>query len=56
MAGGLLDRHAAGKEDLSRQIWGLLMFSLWQEHYKVGSSQSAAGTRQATPGELRTAN
>jgi asparagine synthase (glutamine-hydrolysing) len=41
----LLDRHTAGKEDLSRQLWGLLMFSLWHDRY--------AG--QATPGELRTA-
>ncbi len=41
----LIDRHGSRKEDLSRQIWGLLMFSLWHDRY-VG---------QATPGELRTA-
>src|SRR5215204_1958323 len=25
----LLDDHVAGREDLSRQLWGLLMFTLW---------------------------
>jgi asparagine synthase (glutamine-hydrolysing) len=25
----VLDRHVAGREDLSRQLWGLLMLSLW---------------------------
>jgi asparagine synthase (glutamine-hydrolysing) len=41
----LLDRHTAGKEDLSRQIWGLLMFSLWHDRY----------VEQATPVPARTA-
>jgi asparagine synthase (glutamine-hydrolysing) len=41
----LLDRHTSGKEDLSRQIWGLLMFSLWHDRY----------VEQATPTKLRTA-
>lgn len=27
----LLDRHIARKEDLSRQLWGLLAFTLWYE-------------------------
>jgi Asparagine synthase len=27
----LLDRHVARKEDLSRQLWGLLAFTLWYE-------------------------
>ncbi len=31
--GGLLDRHVAGEEDLSRPLWGLLSFSLWHERY-----------------------
>jgi asparagine synthase (glutamine-hydrolysing) len=31
VVGRLLDRHAARKEDLSRQIWGLLAFTLWYE-------------------------
>jgi asparagine synthase (glutamine-hydrolysing) len=27
----LLDRHVEGREDLSRQIWGLMSFSLWHD-------------------------
>ena len=27
----LIDRHVAGEEDLSRQLWGLLSFTLWHE-------------------------
>jgi len=30
---GLLDRHCAGHEDLSRQLWGLIAFSLWFDRY-----------------------
>jgi asparagine synthase (glutamine-hydrolysing) len=30
---GLLDRHERGEEDLSRQIWGLLCFTLWFDRY-----------------------
>jgi hypothetical protein len=29
----LLDRHTAGKEDLSRQLWALLVFSMWHERW-----------------------
>jgi asparagine synthase (glutamine-hydrolysing) len=29
----LLDRHVRGQEDLSRQLWGLLAFTLWHEHH-----------------------
>ena len=29
----LLDRHVAGEEDLSRQLWGLLSFTLWHERH-----------------------
>jgi asparagine synthase (glutamine-hydrolysing) len=29
----LLDIHVAGKEDLSRQLWGLLAFTLWYERH-----------------------
>ena len=29
----LLDDHIARREDLSRQLWGLLSFTLWHEHY-----------------------
>jgi asparagine synthase (glutamine-hydrolysing) len=29
----LLDTHVTGKEDLSRQLWGLLAFTLWYERH-----------------------
>ena len=29
----LIDRHVAGEEDLSRQLWGLLSFTLWHEQH-----------------------
>ena len=37
----LLDRHCAGREDLSRQLWGLLAFTLWFERYGVGAENRA---------------
>jgi asparagine synthase (glutamine-hydrolysing) len=29
----LLDEHVARKQDWSRQLWGLLAFTLWYEHH-----------------------
>jgi asparagine synthase (glutamine-hydrolysing) len=29
----LLDEHAAGREDWSRQLWGLLAFTLWHQRH-----------------------
>jgi asparagine synthase (glutamine-hydrolysing) len=29
----LIDAHVVGKEDLSRQLWGLLAFTLWHERH-----------------------
>jgi asparagine synthase (glutamine-hydrolysing) len=29
----VLERHAGGREDLSRQIWGLLTFTLWYDRW-----------------------
>ena len=29
----LLDDHVAGREDLSRQLWGVLAFTLWHERH-----------------------
>jgi asparagine synthase (glutamine-hydrolysing) len=29
----LIDRHVAGEEDFSRQLWGLLAFTLWHERH-----------------------
>ena len=35
----LLDRHVAGREDVSRQLWGLLSFTLW--HERLGATAHA---------------
>ena len=40
----VLDDHIAGRADLSRQLWGLLAFTLWHEHHV-----------ERTPGALREA-
>jgi asparagine synthase (glutamine-hydrolysing) len=32
---GLIDAHCAGREDLSRQLWGLMAFTLWFDRYAV---------------------
>jgi asparagine synthase (glutamine-hydrolysing) len=29
----LIDNHVSRREDLSRQLWGLLAFTLWHEHH-----------------------
>ena len=29
----MLDRHVSRREDLSRQLWGLLSFTLWYERH-----------------------
>ena len=36
-AGRVLDRHAAGAEDLSRQLWGLMALSLWLDRRPGGA-------------------
>jgi asparagine synthase (glutamine-hydrolysing) len=33
----LIDAHVSRREDLSRQLWGLLAFTLWFERYGVGA-------------------
>jgi asparagine synthase (glutamine-hydrolysing) len=33
----VLDRHLSGREDLSRQLWGLLSFSLWLDRVRRAS-------------------
>ena len=38
----LIDDHVAGRQDLSRQLWGLLSFTLWHERHV-----------EQTPGPLR---
>src|SRR5579884_2845537 len=37
----LLDDHLAGREDLSRQLWGLLAFTLWYERHVEGVARDA---------------
>ncbi|MGB8003099.1 MAG: asparagine synthase (glutamine-hydrolyzing) [Gaiellaceae bacterium] len=38
----LLDDHVAGREDRSRQLWGLLAFTLWHERHVERAPQLAA--------------
>jgi len=38
--GAMLDAHVAGKQDLSRQLWNLLVFSLWHDRYVNGSASA----------------
>ena len=47
---GVLDRHTSGKEDLSRQIWGLLSFTLWFDRYarEPASAGATVGRAAAT--------
>ena len=35
----VLDRHVSRREDLSRQLWGLLTFALWWERYAARPAQ-----------------
>jgi asparagine synthase (glutamine-hydrolysing) len=37
----LLDEHAAGLQDNSRQLWGLLSLTLWYEHHVEGIRRDA---------------
>jgi asparagine synthase (glutamine-hydrolysing) len=32
----VIDRHVSGAEDVSRQLWGLLSFTLWHERHVEG--------------------
>ena len=42
----MLDDHVAGREDLSRQLWGLLAFTLWYERHVEGIRRDAARGRR----------
>jgi asparagine synthase (glutamine-hydrolysing) len=44
---GVLDRHVAGREDLSRQIWGLLAFTLWFDRYAREPASASASLGKA---------
>jgi asparagine synthase (glutamine-hydrolysing) len=37
----VIDTHVSGSDDLSRNIWGLICFSLWQDRY-LSASQTCA--------------
>src|SRR5438093_1091805 len=39
---GWVDRHVAGREDLSRQLWGLLAFTLWHERHVEGLTRDVS--------------
>ena len=41
-ASRVLDDHVAGREDLSRQLWGLLSFTLWFERHQALAGAPAA--------------
>jgi asparagine synthase (glutamine-hydrolysing) len=41
----VLDRHVAGEEDLSRQLWGLLGFTLWHERHVERQPSAPSSTR-----------
>jgi asparagine synthase (glutamine-hydrolysing) len=47
----LIDDHVAGREDLSRQLWGLLAFTLWHERH-VERAPGAVGQNEVA-GVLR---
>jgi asparagine synthase (glutamine-hydrolysing) len=38
----LIDTHVSGREDLSRQLWGLLAFTLWYERHVEGVTRDVA--------------
>ncbi len=35
----VLDEHVAGRRDISRQLWGLLSFTLWYERHVEGMTR-----------------
>jgi asparagine synthase (glutamine-hydrolysing) len=44
----ILDRHVAGEEDLSRQLWGLIAFTLWYERHVERAPGALREPRLAT--------
>ena len=47
----LLDDHVAGRADLSRQLWGLLAFTLWYERHVEGDPPRRAARAGRSPDE-----
>jgi asparagine synthase (glutamine-hydrolysing) len=44
----LIDRHVSRREDLSRQLWGLLSFTLWHERWVEAPAGEPAGAANPT--------
>jgi asparagine synthase (glutamine-hydrolysing) len=44
----VLDRHVSRREDLSRQLWGLLSFTLWHERWVESPAGEPAGAANPT--------
>jgi asparagine synthase (glutamine-hydrolysing) len=38
----LIDDHVSGREDLSRQLWGVLAFTLWHERHVEGVTRDVS--------------
>ena len=38
----VIDDHVSGREDLSRQLWGLLAFTLWYERHVEGVTRDVS--------------
>src|SRR4051794_1368720 len=38
----VIDEHVSGQEDLSRQLWGLLAFTLWHERHVEGVTRDVS--------------
>jgi asparagine synthase (glutamine-hydrolysing) len=47
----LLSEHVSRRDDLSRQLWSVICFSLWQE--RAGSASSAANPPDSVPARHR---
>ena len=41
--GRVLDDHVSGREDRSRQLWGLLAFTLWHQRHVERTPQPLSG-------------
>jgi asparagine synthase (glutamine-hydrolysing) len=48
MVSRVLDDHVAGREDLSRQVWSLLAFTLWYERHVEGVARDVRLDRVVT--------
>jgi asparagine synthase (glutamine-hydrolysing) len=44
---GMIDEHVRGRQDLSRQIWCLLAFSLWHDRYSAAAAAPPVGETSA---------